>query len=41
MMDDGRELAELKTQEILKAMAAAKKALEEERCRLEKASQKA
>jgi gas vesicle protein len=41
LMDDGREVAELKKQEILEAIAAGKKALEEERCRLAKAKQKA
>jgi len=41
LMDDGRELAELKKQEILQAIASGKRALEEERCRLEKAKQKA
>ncbi len=41
LMDDGRELAELKKQEILEAIASGKRALEEERCRLAKAKQKA
>ena len=41
LMDDGKELAELKKQEILETIAAGTKALEKERYKLEKAKQKA
>lgn len=41
LIDDGKELAELKKEEILQAMAAGTKVFEEERGRLDKTKQRA
>jgi gas vesicle protein len=41
LLDEGKDLADIKKREILEAIAAGKRALEEERCKLENANQKA
>lgn len=41
LVDEGKDLADIKKREILEAIAAGKKALDEERCKLENAKQRA